>query len=35
MKKLINRYHGCNGIVNACFDATALWLVAVIVLVIV
>jgi hypothetical protein len=35
MKAIVKRYRGCNGIVNACFDATVLWLIAVIVLVII
>lgn len=33
MKKLIARYHGTDGIVNACKDATALWLIAVMVII--
>lgn len=32
MKTIINRYRGSDGIVNACKDATVLWLVSVLML---
>jgi hypothetical protein len=36
MKKLLHRYHGIDGIVNACMDATiALWLTSILLIILI